>query len=51
VIHDGQCLPVHLEPTDHLFCVHAHLDDLQRHLSLHRLTLLGHVDHTKAAFA
>ena len=37
VVHQGQGLPLGLEPGDHLPGVHARLDDLQRDLAADRL--------------
>ncbi len=51
MIHDGQRLPLRLEPGDDLLGVHARLDDLQRHAPPHRLGLLGRIHHTAPAFA
>ncbi len=51
MIHHRQCLLFGLESRDHLPCVHARLDDLQRHSPFDRLFLLGHIDHAHAPFA
>ena len=51
VVHHRQRLPLGLEAGDHLPRVHAQLDDLERHLALDRLALLGRVDHPEAALA
>ncbi len=51
VIHHRQRLPLLLEAHDHLFAVHARLDDLERHAPPHRLELFGHPDRAEAAFA
>ena len=51
VVHQGQRLPLGLEPGDHLLRVHARLDDLQRHLAADGRRLLGHVDDAHAPFA
>ena len=51
VVHEGQGLPLGLEAGDHLAGVHARLDDLERDLALHGLSLLGHPDLAHAAFA
>ena len=51
MIHHRQCLPLRLEPGDHLLGVHAQLDDLQRHAPPNRLGLFGHIDHPAPAFA
>ena len=51
VVHHRQGLAFGLEAGDHLAGVHPRLDDLQGHFSVHRLLLLGHVDHAHAAFA
>jgi len=50
VVHEGQGLPLGLEPGDHLAGVHARLDDLQGNLALHRLALLGHPNFAHASF-
>ena len=42
VVHQGQGLPLGLEPGDHLPGVHPRLDHLQGHLPADRLGLLGH---------
>ena len=44
VLHQRQGLALGLEAHDDFLGVHAELDDLQRHLALHRLGLLGHPD-------
>ena len=51
MIHHPQCLPLGLEPGDHLLGVHAQLDNLQSHAAPHRLRLLGDIDHAATAFA
>ena len=51
VVHEGQGLPLGLEPGDHLAGVHARLDDLEGDLALHGLALLGHPDLAHAPFA
>ena len=51
MVHERQGLPLDLEPGDDLGGVHPRLDDLQRHLAVHRVRLLGPVDHTHAALA
>jgi hypothetical protein len=50
MIHHGQGLPLRLEAGNHLASVHTQLDDLERHLPVDRLSLLGHVDDREAAF-
>ncbi len=51
VVHERQRLPFGLEAGDHLFGVHAELDDLERDPAAHRLLLLGHIDHAATALA
>src|SRR5207302_8690337 len=51
MIHPCQRLPLGLETGDDLAAVHAGLDDLERDLALHRLSLFGHEDGAHAALA
>ena len=51
MVHQGQRLALGLEPGDDLAGVHAGLDDLEGHLAVDRLDLLGHEDQAEAAFA
>ena len=51
MVHQRQRLALGLEPGNDLFGVHAQLDDLEGHPPLHRLLLLGHIDHPAAALA
>jgi hypothetical protein len=51
MIHHGQGLPLGLEAGDNLARVHAGLDHFEGDLPLDRVRLLGHPDHTHAAFA
>ena len=51
MIHHRERLTLLLEARDDFLRVHPHLDDLQRHRAPHRLLLLRHPDHAKAAFA
>ena len=51
VVHHGQRLPLRLEPGDHLLGIHAELNDLEGNVTPDVLLLLGHPDHTSAAFA
>ena len=51
VVHQGQGLPLGLEPGDDLPGVHPGLDELDGHQPLDRLGLLGHPDRAHAAFA
>jgi serine/threonine protein kinase len=51
MVHDRQGLPLRLETGDDLARVHARLEQLERDLAAHRLYLLGHEDHAKAALA
>ena len=51
VVHHGQGLPLLLEARQHGLAVHASLDQLQRHLALDRLGLLGDPDFAHAALA
>ncbi len=51
MVHQGQRLPLGLEPGDHVAGVHPRLDDLERHLAADGLLLLGDKDEAKSAFA
>ena len=51
MVHHGQGLTLGLEAGDDLAAVHAGLDDLERHLALDGLGLLGHPDRAHAALA
>ena len=51
MVHHRQCLPLGLEPGNHLPGIHSRLDDLQRYLARNRLGLLGHVDDAHTPFA
>ena len=51
VVHQGQGLPLGLEPGQDGPRVHAGLDELQRHLALDGLGLLGEVDGAHAPLA
>jgi hypothetical protein len=51
VVHHRQRLALLLEAGDDGLAVHAELDELQRHASLHRLQLLRAVDRAHAAFS
>jgi hypothetical protein len=51
VAHEGQGLPLGLEPGQDLFRGQPPLDELQRHPPLDRLALLGLVDDTHAALS
>ena len=51
VVHQGQRLPLGVEPGEHPFGVHPCLDQLQGHLPLHRLRLTGQVHRAHAPFA
>ena len=44
VVHQGQCLPLGVEPRQHRARVHPDLDQLERHLPLDRLSLTGPVN-------
>lgn len=50
VIHHRQRLALGLETGDHRLAVHAQLNDLERDPAAHGFSLLGHVNHTAAAF-
>src|ERR1019366_10305328 len=50
MIHQGQRLPLRLKAGDDVFGIHAQLDDLEGDLAPDRLGLLGHIDHSPAAF-
>ncbi len=49
MVHQGQRLSLSLESGDDFARVHARLDDLERHLALHRFLLLGHINDTEPA--
>ena len=51
MVHHRQGLPFLLEPRQHGPGIHAGLDELQRHLALDRLGLLGDPDLAHPAFA
>ena len=51
VIHQGQSLPLGLEPGDDRFGVHAQLNYLERHAAADRFLLLGHVHDPAASLA
>ena len=51
MVHERQGLALGLEAGDHLPGVHARLEDLEGHLTAHRLLLLGHEHQAEAAFA
>ena len=51
VVHKRQGLPLGLEAGDHLFAVHAGLDNLERHAAADRLMLLGQIDDPEAPLA
>ena len=51
MVHHGQRLPLGLEPRHHFACVHAGLDDLQRHFAADGLPLRRHVHNAHAPFA
>ena len=51
VVHQGQRLPLGIEPGQHRARVHPDLDQLQRHLTLDRLGLVGPVDGAHPPFA
>ena len=51
VVHQGQRLPLGLEPGDDLARVHARLDDLQGHLAANRVLLLGDEDQAEPSLA
>ena len=51
MLHDRQGLALGLETGDNLSGVHSRLDDLERHLAPHRVSLLGHEDASHAPFA
>ncbi len=51
VVHQGQRLPLGVEPGQHRTRVHADLDQLERHLPLDRFGLLGPVDGAHSPFA
>ena len=51
MVHQGQRLAFGLEAGDDLAGVHAGLDDLEGHLAVNRLGLLGHEHPAEAAFA
>ncbi len=51
VIHQGQGLPLRLEPGDDLPGIHARLDDLQCDFAFDRFLLDRHVDHAHPTVA
>ena len=51
VIHHRQGLPFGIEPCDDLLGIQSQLDDLQGHLTAHRLPLLSQVDNPAASGA
>jgi hypothetical protein len=51
MVHERQGLSFRLEPGDDLARVQPRLDDLEGHLALDRVHLLGHEDRPHAAFA
>jgi hypothetical protein len=51
MVHEGERLPLRLEPGEDLPRVHPRLDDLERDPPPDRLGLLGHPDRPHAAFA
>jgi hypothetical protein len=51
MIHEGQRVPLGLEPGQDLRTVHARLDNLEGDLAANRLELLGHVDNAHAPLA
>ena len=51
VIHQGQRLPLGLEPGDDLPGIHPRLDDLQGNPAADRLALFGDINNPHAAFA
>jgi hypothetical protein len=50
MVHEGQGLALGLKTRDDLPGVHAQLDDLEGDAAMDRLLLLGHIDHSAAAF-
>jgi hypothetical protein len=51
VVHEGQRLPLRLEPGEDLGRVHAGLDDLEGDGAANRFRLLGHEDDAHAPLA
>ncbi len=51
MVHHRQRLPLGLEPGDDLLRVHAQFDDLERHATSHRFSLLGYIHHAAPALA
>src|SRR6266566_3155699 len=51
MVHQGQGLALSLEPGDDFARVHPWPDDLEGDLALHRLLLIGHIDHAETALA
>ena len=51
MIHQGQRLPLGLEPRHHLLGVHAQLDDLECDAASDGFALFGGPDRAEAAFA
>ena len=50
MIHHGQRLLLGFKPGNHIFRVHAQLDDFERNPAANRLFLLRHINHPAAAF-
>ena len=51
MVHEGQRLPLGLEPGDDLRAIHARLEDFEGHLAADGLLLRGHEDGAEAALA
>ena len=51
VVHQGEGLPLGVEPREDLARIHARLDELEGHAALDRLGLLGDPDGPHATFA
>src|SRR5262249_44827786 len=51
MLHDSQGLPLAFKASDHLFAVHARLDDLERNVAADRLVLLRAVHNPHATLA
>ena len=51
MVHQSQGLPLGLEPSQHLFGIHAGFDDLERDPASNGLFLLGQPDLPHPAFA
>jgi len=49
MVHEGQGLPLGLKAGDHLFGIHAQLEDFEGHAAANRFHLLGHINNATTA--